>query len=395
MSAVGSPNRLSAMRFVVAFGVVSLLADFVYEGARSIVGPFLATFGASAGLVGFITGAGEAVALVSRLWTGALSDRTGRHWTLSTLGYAITLISVPLLATAWTLWPAAALVVAERFGKAVRTPARDTMLAQASSDLGRGRTFALHEALDQSGALIGPLVVAGAVAVSGLRLGFAVLALPGAVALFALSRLRRAVPAPSAYESIRAPHAADGGDRRLPRRFWWYAGFTALNMAGYATFAVLAYHLQQRHVVSEATIPVIYALAMGTAAIAALGSGWLYDRAGLRGLVIVPLLTAAVPFLSFSTQPPLVWAGAAVWGAAVGVHESTMRAAVADLVPAARRGAGYGTFTAIYGLAWLVGSTAIGVLYGRSTGAATTFVVALQIVALIAFIPVARGAVRG
>jgi MFS family permease len=227
MSAVGSPNRLSAMRFVVAFGVVSLLADFVYEGARSIVGPFLATFGASAGLVGFITGAGEAVALVSRRWTGALSDRTGRHWTLSMLGYAITVISVPLFATAWTLWPAAVLVVAERFGKAVRTPARDTMLAQASSDLGRGRTFALHEALDQSGALIGPLVVAGAVAVSGLRLGFAVLALPGAVALFALIWLRRAVPAPSAYESpsgrrmrptaaIAACRGASGGTRGSP-----------------------------------------------------------------------------------------------------------------------------------------------------------------------------------
>ena len=157
----------------------SLLADFVYEGARSIVGPFLATFGASAGLVGFITGAGEAVALVSRLWTGKLSDRTGRHWALSILGYVITVVSVPLLATAWALWPAAVLVVAERFGKAVRTPARDTMLAQASSDVGRGRAFALHEALDQTGALIGPLVVAAAVALSGFRLGFAILAVPG------------------------------------------------------------------------------------------------------------------------------------------------------------------------------------------------------------------------
>jgi MFS family permease len=393
MSTVGSPNRLSAMRFVIAFGVVSLLADFVYEGARSIVGPFLATFGASAGLVGFVTGAGEAVALVSRLWTGALSDRTGRHWALSILGYAVTIVSVPLLATAWTLWPAAALVVAERFGKAVRTPARDTMLAQASGDLGRGRAFALHEALDQSGALLGPLLVAAAVALSGFRLGFAVLAVPGAVALGALAWLRRAAPAPAAYERAAAQDRADGRDGRLPTRFWWYAAFTALSMAGYATFAVLAYHLQQRHVVSDATIPVVYALAMGAAAVAALGSGWLYDRVGLRGLAIVPPLTAAVPFLSFSTQPALVWAGAALWGAAVGVHESTMRAAVADLVPAARRGAGYGTFTAIYGLAWLAGSTAIGVLYGHSRGAATTFVVVMQVLALAAFVPLARRAV--
>ena len=308
----------------------------------------------------------------------------------------ITVVSVPLLATAWALWPAAVLVVAERFGKAVRTPARDTMLAQASSDIGRGRAFALHEALDQTGALIGPLVVAAAVALSGFRLGFAVLAVPGLATLCALAGLRRAVPVPADYERAGAaasdrPHDAGGP---LPARFWWYAGFTALNMTGYATFAVLAYHLHARHVVSDAEIPIIYALAMGMAALAALGSGWLYDRIGLRGLVIIPLLTAAVPFLSFSTTPVLVWIGAALWGAAVGVHESTMRAAVADLVPAGRRGAGYGTFTAIYGLAWLAGSTAIGVLYTQSTSSATTFVVVLQLAALVAFIPVARGSTR-
>ena len=395
LSTSQSPNRLSAMRFVVAFGVVSLLADFVYEGARSIVGPFLATFGASAGLVGFITGTGEAVALVSRLWTGKLSDRTGRHWALSILGYVITVVSVPLLATAWALWPAAVLVVAERFGKAVRTPARDTMLAQASSAVGRGRAFALHEALDQTGALIGPLVVAVAVALSGFRLGFAVLAAPGLATLCALAWLRHAVPVPADYErdGAASDKAHDGGGP-LPARFWWYAGFTALNMTGYATFAVLAYHLHVHHIVSDAQIPVIYALAMGMAALAALGSGWLYDRVGLRGLVIIPLLTAAVPFLSFSTTPALVWIGAALWGAAVGVHESTMRAAVADLVPVAHRGAGYGTFTAIYGLAWLAGSTAIGVLYTRSTASATTFVVVVQMAALVAFIPVARGSTR-
>jgi predicted MFS family arabinose efflux permease len=161
-------------------------------------------------------------------------------------------------------------------------------------------------------------------------------------------------------------------------------------MAGYATFALLAYHLQTRRVVPEAQIPVVYALAMGAAALSALGSGWLYDRVGLRGLAIVPLLTAAVPFLSFSTRVGLVWAGGAVWGTAVGVHESTMRAAVADLVPPARRGAGYGTFAAIYGLAWLAGSTAIGVLYGRSARDATIFIVVVQCLALIAFVPVVR-----
>jgi len=193
-------NRLSALRFVLAFGVVSLLADFVYEGARSVVGPFLAELSAGAALAGFITGAGEAVALVFRLFTGRLADRTGRRWALSIAGYLITIVAVPLLAAAQALWQAGALIVAERFGKAVRTPARDTMLAQAGGSLGRGWAFAVHEAMDQSGALLGPLLVAAMVAISGYRLAFAVLAVPGLAAIAALLWLRRSAPAPAAYE---------------------------------------------------------------------------------------------------------------------------------------------------------------------------------------------------
>ena len=389
-----SANRLSPLRFVVAFGVVSLLADFVYEGARSITGPYLATLGASATVVGAVTGGGEAVALVFRLFTGRLSDRSGRHWLLSIAGYLITIVSVPVLALTHALWQASALVVSERFGKAVRTPARDTMLAQAGVSLGRGWAFALHEALDQSGALLGPLLVAGMVALSGYRLGFAVLVVPAVLAALALGRLRLAVPEPAVYERLE-PHRATkppppgGSGGRFSARFWLYAAFTALSMAGFATFGVLSYHLQVKHVISAPLIPVAYALAMGAAGLAALGSGRLYDRFGLRSLVIAPPLAAAVPFLSFSTTAALIWAGSFLWGAAMGVHESTMRAAVADLVPAARRGVGYGAFTAVYGLAWLAGATLIGALYAHSISAATAFMVALQVAALAALLPLA------
>jgi len=384
-------KRLSPRRFVIGFGVVSLLADLVYEGARAVVGPFLADLGASAALVGFITGAGEAAALVFRLFTGRLSDRIGRHWALSIAGYLITLVAVPLLAAAQALWQAAALAVAERFGKAVRTPARDTMLAQAGTSLGRGRAFALHEAMDQSGALAGPLLVAGMVALSGYRLGFAVLALPGALCLAALGWLRAAAPSPSAYAATQTgqPAAASGATssaaeaRGFPRRFWQYAAFTALSMAGFSTFGVIGYHLQARHVVPAAEIPIVYAVAMAAAALAALASGRAYDRAGLRALVALPVLGALVPPLVFSVHAPLVWVGGAVWGAAMGIHESTQRAAVADLVPAARLGAGYGIFTAVYGLAWLVGGSVIGALYAQSIAAAIWFSVALQALALL------------
>ena len=393
----GTTNRLSPLRFVMAFGVVSMLADFVYEGGRAIIGPYLATFGASAAVVGVVTGAGEAVALMFRLVTGPLSDRTRRYWPISITGYVITVIAVPLLGAVATFWQAVTAVIAERFGKAVRTPARDTMLAHASTEMGRGKAFGVHEALDQSGALLGPLVVAGMVALSGYRLGFGVLAVPGVLAVMTLAWLRRAVPAPAAYDpdsrhATAGPAAVSEGPWwRFSRRFWTYSGFTALTMVGFATFGVLSYHLQVASVLPDWQIPVLYAAAMGVDALAALGSGWVYDRIGLRGLVVLPVLAAVVPFLSFADRPMLVWIGALVWGAALGIHESTMRAAVADLVPAGRRGTGYGTFTAVYGLAWLGGGAITGVLYDTSLTDLHVFVLVTQFAALLAFLPLALG----
>jgi len=384
-----APNRVAPLRFVLVFGLVSGLGDFVYEGARSIIGPYLATFGASAALVGVITGVGEAVALVFRLFTGRLSDRTGRHWLISITGYAITMVSVPLLAVAGPLWLACVFIVGERFGKAVRTPARDTMLAEASVDIGRGRAFPVHESLDQAGALVGPLVVAAILAAHhSYKAGFAILAIPGLLAMLTLAYLRRQVPKPSAYDpTVHPVQSRPIGLRGFSRTYWQYATFTALTLAGFATFAVLGYHLQHRHIVSAATIPIMYAVAMGMAALGALASGWVYDRVTLRGLVVLPVLGAVIPFWSFSTSVPLVWIGAALWGLVMGIHESTMRAAVADLVPRERRGVGYGTFTAVYGLSWLAGAALIGVLYDVSIDSAITFTVIVQAVALLAFIP--------
>ncbi|WP_245953644.1 MFS transporter [Arthrobacter silvisoli] len=401
-------NSLGPMGFVLAFGVVSMLADVVYEGARSITGPFLATLGATAAMTGFITGFGEAVALVMRLGTGPLADRTRRYWPLTIAGYALTVVAVPLLALAGSLWQASALVVAERFGKAVRSPARDTMLSHAGSRLGRGKAFAIHEALDQSGALMGPLLVSLMVAVAGYQLGFGVLAVPGVLALLAVFLLRRAVPAPERYDTAvdgRAPapgvpvpgvpaptkgRGSAGKRTPLPARFWWYSAFTAVSMFGFPTFGVVSYHLEIQKVLPPALIPVSYAVSMGVAALAALGSGALYDRTGLRGLLLTLPLTAAVPFLSFTTDTALVWAGAVVWGAALGIHESTLRAAVADLVPVARRGAGYGIFTAIYGISWLAGSTIIGALYSASLPSLALFTVGTQLAALLVFLPLFR-----
>ncbi len=391
-SAPGS-NRISPVRFIVGFGIVSALADMVYEGARSVIGPFLASLGASAAAVGLITGLGEAAALVLRLGTGRLADRLRRPWPQTIVGYALTAACVPLLALAATLPLAATLYTGERVGKAVRTPARDSMLAYASAGLGRGYAFGLHEALDQLGAVAGPLLISAVLALGGgQHLAFALLAVPGAAALAMLARLRRSAPEPAAWE----PAAAVSESKRLrvesglPRVFWRYAAFSAATMLGFATWGVLAYHLAVHRLVPAAVIPVLYAVAMGSASGAAVLGGRLYDRVGLRGLVVLPPLAVAVPFLSFAAAPAAFVLGAVVWGAGMGMHDSTLRAAVADLVPAYRRGAGYGTFTAVYGLAWLAGATLIGVLYEHGVAAVGVFVAATQALALVLLVPLLR-----
>jgi len=386
-------NRISPVRFIVGFGIVSALADVVYEGARSIIGPYLGSLGASAAVVGLITGAGEAAALVLRLFTGRIADRTGKPWPQTIAGYALTAVCVPLLAVSGGLTAAGLLYNGERVGKAVRTPARDAMLAHASAEMGRGYAFGLHEALDQIGAMAGPLLIAATLALGGhYRFAFALLAIPGALAIVMLIRLRAVAPDPIAWE----PAAAVSEKKKLrleaglPREFWQYAAFSAATMLGFSTWAVLAFHLTSRHLLSSALVPVLYALAMATASVAAVAFGRIYDKVGLRGLIVLPPLAAVVPLLSFSSSTSLFVLGAVVWGAGMGVHDSTMRAAVADFVPPHRRGAGYGTFTAIYGLAWLAGASVIGLLYEHGTGPVVAFVAVAQALALVLLVRLRR-----
>ncbi|MFC9894859.1 MFS transporter [Nocardia sp. NPDC127579] len=372
---------LSPWRFVFVFGVVSLLADVVYEGARSIVGPYLGALGAGAVLVGVITGAGEAVALVGRLLAGPLADRTRAYWPITIGGYTLTVAAVPLLGFTHTLAPAAGLVIAERAGKAVRSPAKDVLISHAASAVGRGRGFAVHEALDQVGALVGPLAVAGLLVLTAgdYRPVFWVLAVPGVAVLILLARLRIRMPDPSVYEKPSSEPDAP----RLPRAFWSYLLFAVTTTLGGTGFALLGFHLADRQVLAPASIPVVYAAAMVSDAVAALVTGWLYDRIGARVLVAVPLLSALVPPLAFQHTAGAAVAGAVVWGAVLGVQESTLRATVADLVPVARRGTAYGVFAAGVGMATFAGSALLALLYSRSLTAVVSVTAGIQLLALL------------
>ncbi|MCL1898819.1 MAG: MFS transporter, partial [Micrococcales bacterium] len=289
-------NRITAWRFVVTFGLVSLLGDVVYQGMRSISGPLLRDLGAAAVTVGIVTGLGEAAALLFRLASGPLADRSGNYWRWALLGYGITAVSVPLLGWSGAVWVAASLIVVERFGKAVRSPSKDALLAHATAATGRGKGFAVHKALDQFGAVLGPLAVAGAMALFAGRYGpsLSLLAIPGAASLAVLAYLRRLAPRPADYElaadlpgasqpahqsghparqsqdpSQQVAEAPGSSKINLPSQFWLYAVFAGINMTGFATFGLIAFHLVDRGLLPEGLVPLLYAGAMAVDALMA------------------------------------------------------------------------------------------------------------------------------
>lgn len=384
----GTPSaRTVATRFVVLLGIVSLFADMTYEGARSITGPYLGSFGVSAATVAFVAGFGELIAYVIRLASGYLSDKTGRYWTITLIGYALNLFAVPLLALAGKWEIAAFLIIVERFGKGIRNPPRDAMLSHATRETGRGWGFGLHEALDQVGAVLGPLIVSLVMFFNGgFRTSFATLLIPALLATSILLVARRMYPSPRDME--RTIEGSKGAP--YSRVFLLYLAAVAFIAAGYADYPLIAYHFGQMPSISKEWIPVFYAVAMGVDALAALLFGRLYDRLGpgvMIGAVIVSAGFAPLVFFG-GFYPALI--GVALWGVGMGAHESVMRAAVAGMVAADRRGTAYGFFNTGYGIAWFAGSVLMGHLYDISVMSLVVFSVVAQMLAIPVLILVIR-----
>jgi MFS family permease len=369
-----------AMRFILLLGVVSLFADMTYEAARSITGPYLAILGASGAIVGFTAGLGELLGYGLRIFSGLLSDKTRRYWAITMVGYTVNLLAVPLLALAnhWEI--AAALMITERIGKAIRTPARDVMLSYATSSVGRGWGFAIHEAMDQIGAMVGPIIVMIVLAINGsYRFAFAVLAIPAALAITVLIIARINFPHPRKLESVTQNSRND----KLPSVFWLYLAGVGLVAAGFADYPLIAFHIKSNALFGDQWIPLLYAFAMGIDAIAALVFGRWYDKKGLTVLIVAIAASSIFALLSFSFTPALIVGGVALWGIGMGAQESIIRAVVADMVPDHKRGTGFGLFNAGYGIAWFLGSALMGVLYDFSLPA----LIALSVVCQVASLP--------
>ena len=387
---------------VIGFGLVSLAADVVSDGARPLAGPLLAQLGASALLVGLVTGGAEAAAQGLRLVFGPWADRTRRYWTFTLAGYALTAVCVPLLAVApWAggsgLVLAAALIIGDRVGKAVRSPAKTVLLAAVARPVGRGRGFAVHKSLDLAGALLGPVLVWAVLAASGnLSAAFAVLAVPAGAAMLLLFWLRRQVadagagrPAPEEEGGGRqaaveppSPGAAGRPASLFTRSFALFAVAAFFWSAGLVAFGVISYHLTTAAAVPVAVVPLLYAGAMAAAALGALATGVLYDRSGAWVLLALPLLIAAVPVLALAPAAGVVFSGVLVWGTALGIQDSTVKALVADLVPEPRQGTAYGVFAAFEGAGALAG----GALYGALYDTRPLLIAAVAVLQLLAFV---------
>jgi MFS family permease len=376
-----SLDRKAVYLIILLFGIVSLFGDVIYEGARSVTGPYLFALGGSALVVGIVAGLGEFLGYALRIVSGYLADTTHRYWTLTFLGYGM-LIAVPLLALAGSWEMAALLFIIERMGKGIRAPAKDAILSNVTTGIGRGWGFGIHEALDQIGAIIGPIIFSAAYLLRGdYETGFALLLIPFVLMMIALVVTYRRAPVPAAIEAATGPAPQTPPIGALIP----YGVFTTLTMAGFVAFPLIAYHLTVTGMASGAEIPLYYAVAMGVDAVVALVAGRLYDHIGLTVLAALPVLGIAVPFLAFTSSPSLTLAAAVLWGAAMGIQETVLRAAVADYTHLSKRGLAYGIFNTVYGAGWFVGSAVLGWAYGISIALVIGFAAGMQILALPVF----------
>jgi MFS family permease len=381
------PQRLagaSPFAFVMMMGLVNLFADMTYEGAASINGPFLGSLGGSAAAIGIVAGLGEFLGYAVRLPAGYLGDKTGKTWLLTFIGYAINLLAVPALALAGN-WPlAAALVVMERVGRAIRKPTVESMLSYTTGRLGKGWVYGLNTALDEIGAMLGPLLIALVLLLKGedsFRAGYATLLISTLLALAALTIAQRTFPRPAQLESGRTATA-----KGLTKSYWLYMLAGAFLAAGLMSFELISYHLSTTRVVEQHWIPVFLALSSGFGVIASLVFGKMFDRVGLPVVLVAVLLSSLFSPLVFWGGFLAVLCGLLLWGIGYATQDTLLKAIVAGLLPEGKRNLAFGIFYAGYGSGWLVGSATTGLLYRRSLTAVIVFSISAQLVALPLFV---------
>jgi MFS family permease len=369
-------------------GFISLFADMAYEGARGITGPYMSILGASGFIVSFVAGFGELIGYGLRIFSGYLSDRTKKYWVIAITGYLITLISVPLMGLANSWQMVAILIFCERLGKAIRVPARDTIISYAAKKVGTGYSYGLHEAMDQIGGLTGPILISALFYFHlGYRESFVILFIPAAVAILLLLAAQRIIPHPESMEKD-----GDGeGEEKITKNLWIYIVAVSFVGMGYSDFPLIAYHVKKHAIIEDRLIPLLYSLTMVVSAISALIFGRLFDRIGLFAVILGVACSMFFSWFAFLGGIFGIIAGIILWGIGMGVQESIMRAAIANMMTSSARGKAFGVFNASYGVFSFVGSAIIGFLYDRSVIYLVWFSIISHILAIILLLYVSGG----
>lgn len=392
-----SENKKNAIVLIVLFGIISLLGDIIYEGARSVNGPYLNTLGANAAIVGLVVGVGELLGYAIRLFSGYFSDKAQAHWFFTIVGYGL-LMAVPLLALSNYWQVAAVFIVLERIGKGLRSPARDTLVSHATKQVGTGFGFGISEFLDQIGATTGPLIFtfffiyvgSAQKTVADYQHGYSLFWFPFVMLLMIVFITFFKFKTPSNLEET-IPNRSS----KMSKVFWMYSLFTFVTTVGFINFAIVGYHLKVNGIVSDAHIPFFYAIAMVVDAIFGIIVGKMYDKlkikhtneqAGLLILLFIPILTATILPLLFSDILSIILIAIFLWGIVMGSHETIMKAAIADLTPITKRGTGYGIFNAIYGVSLFVGSVFAGYLYDISISLMIYAFICTEFLSIVVFI---------
>ena len=399
----------SAMLFIILFGIVSLFSDMTHEGASSIRGAYLSLLGASAGAIGFVSGLGELVGYSMRYVFGRLTDKTKHYWSMTIAGYILDVLAVPALALVGEHgWVAACgLLIVQRMGKAIKKPAKDTIMSFAASREGVGKSFGIQEVLDQIGAFLGPMLLYLVMLLktegSTFKIYstcFAVLAVPGAITIILLLATKHYFPNPEQFD----PEEKEFVPFKMKKEFVFYIAGISLFAFGFIDYSLIIMHVSKVYtnlsthlaetssLVNGGTLPLLYAGAMLVDAAAALIFGLMYDKNGVRALAISTVISApfAIFVFGMNSVPALLF-GIALWGVGMGAQESILKAAVTKMVPKSSRATGYGVFECSFGVFWFLGSWLLGVLYDISIPAMIAVSVAAQLAAIPLYIAANKG----
>lgn len=389
MSAKRENAASGAMMFILLIGIVSLFSDMTHEGARSILGGYLNLAGASAATIGFVSGIGELCGYSLRIISGVITDKTKRYWTFILIGYTVQVLAIPALAlipeNGWIL--ACGLVILERIGKAVKKPAKNTLISFAASNVGSGKGFAYQEFLDQLGAFIGPVALFVISLIRGTgdlfstyRLCFAALGVPAFITISLLLLAKSKYPNPEIFEK----EAEEKKEFKFQKAFVFYMIAICLFAFGFVDFTLITLHAVKTRAFPDSTLSLLYAGAMAVDAFSALFFGWLFDKKGLGALIISTLCSAFFSLFVFMSNNPLsIGVGILLWGIGMGAQESIMKAAIGGFTPKSMRSTGFGVFDTGFGIAWFLGSWLLGYLYDASITALVAVSVSVQLLAVL------------